>query len=159
MQASAPEVRDILERGVADAVTFPWGSMLLFGIDKVTKYHMDVPLYVTTFVWVMNKAKYDGMSARQKKAIDNNCTNEAAVQVPSWADFEAAGLAKIKAMPATRSISSRPSRSRRGRRPPSRWQDLGRRRQEDRRRSRSGDGRVARLRWPSTTRSAQLTRS
>ncbi len=38
VQSSAPEVRDIIERGVADAVTFPWGSVLLFGIDKVTKY-------------------------------------------------------------------------------------------------------------------------
>src|ERR1700733_8390478 len=48
VQSSAPEVRDIIERGVADAVTFPWGSLVLFGIDKVTKYHMDAPLYVTT---------------------------------------------------------------------------------------------------------------
>src|SRR5262245_39007025 len=32
VQASAPEVRDILEKGVADAVTFPWGSVPLFGI-------------------------------------------------------------------------------------------------------------------------------
>ena len=46
VQASAPQVRDILEKGVADAITFPWGSILLFGIDKVTKFHMDVPLYV-----------------------------------------------------------------------------------------------------------------
>src|SRR3974390_82999 len=49
VQSSAPEVRDILDKGVADAVTFPWGSVPLFGIDKVTKYHMEVPLYVTTF--------------------------------------------------------------------------------------------------------------
>ena len=49
----------MMERGVADAITFPWGSMVLFGIDKVTKYHMDVPLYVTTFAFVFNKAKYD----------------------------------------------------------------------------------------------------
>ena len=76
VQSSAPEVRDILEKGVADAVTFPWGSVPLFGIDKVTKYHMDVPLYVTTFAWVMNKAKYDAMSAAQKKVIDDHCTNE-----------------------------------------------------------------------------------
>ena len=55
VQASAPEVRDIIEKGVADAVTFPWGSVVLFGIDKVTKYHMEVPLYTTGFVWVMNK--------------------------------------------------------------------------------------------------------
>ena len=27
VQAAAPEVRDILEKGVADAVTFPWGSV------------------------------------------------------------------------------------------------------------------------------------
>ena len=59
VQSSAPEVRDILEKGVAEAVTFPWGSIPLFGIDKVTKYHMDAPLYATSFVWVMNKAKYD----------------------------------------------------------------------------------------------------
>jgi len=32
--SSAPEVRDILERGVADAVTFPWGSVVLFPISK-----------------------------------------------------------------------------------------------------------------------------
>ena len=46
VQASAPEVRDIIEKGVAEAVTFPWGSIPLFGIDKVTKYHMNAPLYV-----------------------------------------------------------------------------------------------------------------
>ena len=73
-------MRDIIEKGVADAVTFPWGSIPLFGIDKVTKYHMDVPLYATTFVWVMNKAKYEQMSAAQKKVIDDHCTNEWALQ-------------------------------------------------------------------------------
>jgi len=35
---------------VADAVTFPWGSLALFGIDKVTKYHIDAALDTTTFV-------------------------------------------------------------------------------------------------------------
>jgi hypothetical protein len=35
----APESRDVLEKGVAEAITFPWGSIVLFGIDKVTKYH------------------------------------------------------------------------------------------------------------------------
>jgi TRAP-type C4-dicarboxylate transport system substrate-binding protein len=55
VQSSAPEVRDIIERGVADGVTFPAGSLVLFGVDKVTKFHMDAPLYVTTFVFVMNK--------------------------------------------------------------------------------------------------------
>ena len=34
-----------MEKGVAEAVTFPWGSVPLLGVDKVTKYHMDAPLY------------------------------------------------------------------------------------------------------------------
>jgi TRAP-type C4-dicarboxylate transport system substrate-binding protein len=98
VQASAPEVRDILEKGVADAVTFPWGSILLFGIDKVTKYHMEVPLYVTTFVLAFNKAKYAAMSPAQKKVIDDHCNNAWAEKIAApWADFEHAGIAKLKA--------------------------------------------------------------
>ena len=98
VQASAPEARDVIERGVADAITFPWNSMILFGIDKATKYHMDAPLYVTTFVWVMNKAKYEAMSAKQKKVIDDHCTTAWAEKIAApWADWEAAGRDKIKA--------------------------------------------------------------
>ena len=98
VQASAPESRDMLERGVADAITFPWGSLSLFGIDKVVKFHMDVPLYVTPFVWVMNKDKYDAMSANQKKAVDAHCTSKWAEKVGSaWADFEIAGHVKLAA--------------------------------------------------------------
>src|SRR5258706_6859988 len=58
VQSSAPEVRDILEKGVADSVTFPWGSVVLFGIDKVTKFHMDMPLYVPTFGFMFTKDRY-----------------------------------------------------------------------------------------------------
>ena len=100
VQSSAPEVRDIIERHVADAVTFPWGSLVLFGIDKVTKYHMEAPLYVTTFAFVLNKDKYNQMSPRQKKAIDDNCNTEAAGRVGGpWGEFEDAGVAKVKAEP------------------------------------------------------------
>ncbi len=101
VQSSAPEARDILAKGVAEAITFPWGSVPLFGIDKVTKYHIDAPLYATTFAWVMNKAKYDQMSAGQKKVIDDHCTTDWALRTAApWADFERSGLAKLKADPA-----------------------------------------------------------
>jgi TRAP-type C4-dicarboxylate transport system substrate-binding protein len=100
VQASAPESRDMLERGVAEAITFPWGSLTLFGIDKVVKYHMDVPFYVTPFVWVMNNDKYNAMSANQKKAVDSHCTSEWAEKVGSaWADFEISGHTKLLADP------------------------------------------------------------
>ena len=100
VQASAPEARDVLERGVADGIFFPWGSMFLFGLDKVTKYHIDAPLYSTVFTYSMNKAKYDAMSPAQKKVIDDHCTTEWAVKLSSpWHDFEAAGRDKMKAAP------------------------------------------------------------
>ena len=100
VQSSAPEARDVLERGVADAITFPWGSLFLFGIDKVVKYHIDAPLYVTPFVWVLNKDKYASLSAAQKKVVDDHCTTEWAEKVASpWADFEANGRTKMAALP------------------------------------------------------------
>ena len=98
VNASAPEVRDILEKGVAEAVTFPWGSIPLFGIDKVTKYHIEAPLYATTFAFVFNPAVYGQMSAKQKKVIDDHCTNEWSLKVAGpWADFEHSGVQKLKA--------------------------------------------------------------
>jgi len=100
VQSSAPEVRDVLEKGVADAVAFPWGSLVLFGADKVTKFHMNEPLYVTTFVWVMNKDKYASLSDGQKKAVDDNCNVAAAGRVGGpWGEFERAGVAKVQAEP------------------------------------------------------------
>ena len=99
VQASAPEARDVLERGVADGLTFPWGSIILFGIDKVVKYHMDAAFWTGTFVWGMNKAKYDALSPAQKKVVDAHCTNEWAERIASpWADFERGGYPKISAM-------------------------------------------------------------
>ena len=100
VQASAPAARDLLERGVADGIFFPWGSLVLFGIDKVVKYHIDANFYASTFVWVLNKARYDSLSSDQKKAIDDHCNTEWAVRFGSpWADFEAAGRGKISAEP------------------------------------------------------------
>src|SRR5438270_9741140 len=55
VQASAPESRDALERGVAEAIFFPWGSIFLFGIDKVVKYAIDAPLYSTVFACNLHK--------------------------------------------------------------------------------------------------------
>ncbi len=100
VQASATEVRDVIEKGVAEAVTFPWGSVPLLGVDKVTKYHMDAPLVTTTFQWLMSPRTYAAMSPAQKKVIDDHCTTEWAGKFADpWADFERAGLAKMKAMP------------------------------------------------------------
>ena len=82
---------------------------------------MDVPLYVTTFVWVMNKEKYDDMSPAQKKVIDDHCRPNGRSDSPSpWADFEHAGRDKMRAEAGHEVYSSRPSSSAAWRRRPSR---------------------------------------
>ncbi|AOO84939.1 TRAP transporter substrate-binding protein [Bosea vaviloviae] len=97
IQASAPESRDALERGVADAITFPWNSIFLFGIDKVTKYSLDAPLYTTSYTWSLNKAVYDRASAAQKKVMDDHCTAEWAVRIShAWTVFEEEGRQKMR---------------------------------------------------------------
>jgi TRAP-type C4-dicarboxylate transport system substrate-binding protein len=98
VQSSAPEIRDVLEKGVADAATNPWGSNFLFGIDKVTKYHMNAPLYVTVFAWLVNQNTYQGMSASQQKALDDHCTTDWALRAAgTWGEYERTGVAKLEA--------------------------------------------------------------
>jgi len=110
VQASAPQSRDLLERGVADGIFFPWGSTVLFGIDKAIKYAINAPMYTATFVWVMNKDKYEGMSAAQRKVIDDHCTSQWAERFASpWVDFEVAGRAKIRAEPGHEVVDLTPA--------------------------------------------------
>jgi TRAP-type transport system periplasmic protein len=98
-QVSAPESRDALERGVADAITFPWNSILLFGIDAGVSYHLDMPFYATTFAWVMNQASYDNLSEARSQVMDDHCTTEWAERVATgWADYEDSGRDKLLGM-------------------------------------------------------------
>jgi TRAP-type C4-dicarboxylate transport system substrate-binding protein len=107
--SSPSEIREILDKGVADATTTPYGSVLLFGIDKVTKYHLDLPLATTTFQWIMNPSVYEAMSASQKKVIDDHCTNDWAARFAGpWADFEAAGINKLRELPGHEIVSVTP---------------------------------------------------
>jgi len=97
VQVSAPESRDALEKGLADAITFPWNSIVTFGIDKAVKFHSDMRLYTSDFVWVMNKPWYDKLAAGQKKVIDDHCNNEWAGKVGgAWGDEEDSGQAKLE---------------------------------------------------------------
>jgi TRAP-type C4-dicarboxylate transport system substrate-binding protein len=98
VQVSAPEAREALERGVADAITFPWGSLISFKIDGITKFHIDEPLYVATFATMINQGKYDALSADQKKVIDAHCNTEWAGRTArDWAKVENEGRTKLKA--------------------------------------------------------------
>lgn len=98
VQGSVVEAREMLERGVADAVTFPWDGITTFGLDKAVKYHLDAPIFVVSLAWVMNKDKYESLSITQKKIIDDHCTSEWAEKVVSpWVDFLIAARLKVAA--------------------------------------------------------------
>ncbi|MEO6408512.1 MAG: TRAP transporter substrate-binding protein [Burkholderiaceae bacterium] len=100
VQVSAPEARDAIEKGVADAITFPWNSIISFGIDKAVSHHTDMRLYAASFVWAINKPWYEKLSANQKKVIDNHCNNEWAARVGAdWGAAEDAGEDKLAKMP------------------------------------------------------------
>ena len=69
----------------------------------------------------MNKGTYDAHVTGQKKVIDDHCTTEWAGKIAGpWADFEHAGIDKIKALSDHEVYSISPSSSPSGGSPPSR---------------------------------------
>ena len=96
VQVPAPEMRDVLEKGTADMTASPWDSLFIFGVENVVKHHLDVPLYATTFAFVMNQDRIDSLAPEDRTVIDEHCTPEWSERIASpWADAEAAGRQKI----------------------------------------------------------------
>jgi TRAP-type C4-dicarboxylate transport system substrate-binding protein len=81
VQVPIMEAYDTLKRGITDGITSPWDGLIEFNFGKVTTYSLDIPLYVSTFVDVINKKLYDSMSPQQKKAIDSACTADWSARV------------------------------------------------------------------------------
>ena len=96
VQVPAPEMREVLEKGTADMTASPWDSLFIFGAEDIVTHHLDVPLYVTTFAFVMNKDRIDALSEEDRAVIDEHCTPEWSERIASpWADAEASGRQKI----------------------------------------------------------------
>ncbi len=67
---------DALSKGVVDGTVVPWEVTLPLRIAELVNTHTifsgNRSLYTTYFVFIMNKAKYDGLPADLKKVIDDN---------------------------------------------------------------------------------------
>ncbi len=101
VQVSAPESRELLANGGADATQSPWESLYIFGVEPLVKHHLDMPLYASINAFVINKAKLQGLSPEDRKVVEDHCTPEWAEKMSSgWADVEAAGRTKIAADPS-----------------------------------------------------------
>lgn len=68
----APDSYELLSGGVMDGTLFPAESAESFKIDKIIRHATTFPggLYNTSFVFMMNQARYDKLPADQKKAVD-----------------------------------------------------------------------------------------
>jgi TRAP-type C4-dicarboxylate transport system substrate-binding protein len=96
----APESYELLSTGVMDGTLFPAESVEGFKIDKVIKYATTFPggLYNTSFVFMMNQAKYDSLPADVKKAVDEMSGEFAARLIgKGWDKVDRRGLAFMQA--------------------------------------------------------------
>lgn len=90
VQVPAPEVREALSKGTAEALTFPWGGLLDFKLTDEVPVHLDMPFYLSSQVMVMNKDSYERLSDENKAVIDGHCTPEWSGRVSQgWADNDA----------------------------------------------------------------------
>lgn len=97
VQVAAPEARDALEKGSADAIFYPNGSFWLYNLDHIAKFHIDAPMYTNAFNIVMNKSAYNRLNQDQKNVIDAHCNAEWSVKVAShWDSFEHEGMEKLR---------------------------------------------------------------
>jgi TRAP-type transport system periplasmic protein len=96
----APESYELLSSGVMDGTLFPAESVESFKIDKVIKYGTQFPggLYNTSFVFMMNQAKYDALPADVKKVVDE-MSGESAARLfgQGWDRVDRRGMAFMQA--------------------------------------------------------------
>ena len=96
-----PQVAPSLSKGVIDGMVVPYEIMPSFKLHELTKAHTTVSghrgLYTTAFLFLMNKAKYESLSASQKAVIDNNSgMSLAKLAGQLWDEFEGPALEMAK---------------------------------------------------------------
>ncbi len=89
VQMPLPQVPDALSKGVVDGVLVPWEAIPATKLHEIVKYHLDAPkgsprFANTIFIFGMNQAKYDSLSPKLKKVIDDN----AGLAASAWAGEE-----------------------------------------------------------------------
>lgn len=72
-----PQVGDALSKGVIDGAVVPYEVVPSVKIQELVKFHSETDpaepaFYTSTFIFAMNKARYESLPADLKKVIDNN---------------------------------------------------------------------------------------
>jgi len=96
----APDSYELLSGGVMDGTLFPAESIESFKIDKIVKHATTFPggLYNTSFVFIMNQARYNKLSPAEKKAVDAiSGDNAARIFGRGWDKVDRRGTALMHA--------------------------------------------------------------
>ncbi|MEI8147239.1 MAG: C4-dicarboxylate ABC transporter, partial [Alphaproteobacteria bacterium] len=108
LRGRAEDIRPLLSDGRAQATTFPWGSVEVFGLTATLTHHLDMPLYVTPFAWVMSEAAYERLGPTQRRALDDHCNSAWAERIAApFAALEESGRPAL--MTATGHVTTTPS--------------------------------------------------
>ena len=72
-----PAVGEALSKGVIDGALVPYEVVPSVKLQEIAKFHSETDpvepaIYTSTFIFAMNKARYDGLPADLKKVIDAN---------------------------------------------------------------------------------------
>jgi TRAP-type C4-dicarboxylate transport system substrate-binding protein len=96
----ATDTYELLSGGVMDGTVFPADAVEPFKIDKLVKFATAIPggLYNTSFVFIMNKARYDKLTPQEKQAVDA-VSGETAARLfgRGWDNADRRGMALMQA--------------------------------------------------------------
>jgi TRAP-type C4-dicarboxylate transport system substrate-binding protein len=65
-----PDTYEALSRGVVSGALLPWEVVGPLRINELTTHHLESDLYTATFLFAMNKARYEGLPADLRAVID-----------------------------------------------------------------------------------------
>lgn len=107
-----PQVGDALSKGVIDGAVVPYEVVPSVKLQELAKFHSETDpaepaFYTSTFIFAMNKARYESLPADLKKVIDNNSGQALSGQIGKaflQADIEGKKLvapASVNVIPAS----------------------------------------------------------
>ena len=96
-----PQVPESIAQRAIDGAVVPWEVVPAIKLDELVKFHTEIPgsptLYTASFFLAMNKAKYEGLPADLKAAIDKNSGMKFAELAGNmWDDAGALVLERVK---------------------------------------------------------------
>jgi TRAP-type transport system periplasmic protein len=95
-----PGVPEALAKGVIDGVVFPYDAVIPFKLDELTnrvsEFDGDRTFYNSVLLFVMNKAKYEGLPDDLKRVIDANSGAALSLDLGrKWDEWDKIGRAAI----------------------------------------------------------------